>query len=332
MKKVTLKMGFVSLLFLAPFFVSAATSVYFSTFQGGQIQADAQTVIGNFAVSQNYVISTGGISAIFFNASSTPITFTGSPQIVVATTTPTSNAHAIGVFTTCNGQTIQPGATLACTGVINGANGNTHWLPGFTYYVMNDDAQTSDPGLVYIGDNTQTLFYGFINSGDGTDPGWIPGLSQVGVASSTLRQFCNDSFATTTGFWDSLTSGFSNALCNVTTFLFVPSQNSLNNLQTQLESLSAKAPISWAVEVRDVYAGYIATSTDEFPALSLELGTSTGGILPSSIELLSEDKVEQFAGSTALTLFKALLATVFWLGALSFIYRQISSVWHKQVT
>lgn len=321
-----------SMMILGAFSVSkveAATSVYYSDFQGGVIQADAQTVLGNFSVSQTLPISTGLITATFFNASSTPITFSGSPQIVVATTTPTTNAHATGLFTTCNGQTINPGSFIQCSGVINGANGNTHWLPGFTYWVMNDDPQTSDPGLVYISDTTRTLFTGVITDGEGTEPGWIPGLTQSGIASSTLRQFCNTSFATTTGFFDSLTSSVTNGLCNVVVFLFVPNQTSLSQWRDLASTSQSKIPFSYYYDVRIILNGGHASSSVNFPEFGITgtnwgIGSTTpiGNLVPD-FTYLSSTTISKYMPNGMYELMFLLMRSAIWIWVLFHIYRRI---------
>jgi len=157
----------------------------------------------------------------------------------------------------------------------------------------------------------------------------VPG----GISTSTQASFCdayapydNSSIITATLTY------LPNGLCRVVGFLLIPSDASLSAFTNIATVAETKAPISWAFEVRGVYESFVATTTESFPALSLNLGTTSNFLGGGPIELLSEEKVEEFAGSTALSLFRALLATVFWLSALAFVYRQISGIWHKQVT
>jgi len=153
-----------------------------------------------------------------------------------------------------------------------------------------------------------------------------------GVSTSTVAATCDGGVATSSGLLDSIGSSIANGMCRVGVFLFVPSPGAISQWQAIGSQVVTKAPISYAVEVRDAYEAFVATSSETFPALSLNLGTTSGFLGGGNIELLSEDKVEQFAGSTALSLLRGLLASVFWLMAIAFVYRQISGLWHKQVT
>jgi len=317
--------------FLASFSFAYAETIYFSDFQTDKIYwAGTQPVFGNFAVSEAHTIDTGAVSVLFYNGSSTPITFSASPQMGVATIVPTSNVHASILLTTCNGQTIPAYSLLVCTGTVGGQNGNTQWLPGFTYYIYGDDDQTTDVGLQLISDSTRTLFSGFITDGGGIEPGWVPGISQIGVATSSVATFCNTNFATSSGgFLASVGQDISLGLCKVTSFLFVPNQNTLNQWQTLASTTVTKIPFSYVYEVYADFRTLSATTTENLPTYtadltSLTLGSTTsfGNVLPN-LSILSQSTISTYLPAGIHDALFLLARSAIWLFVVLSLYRRI---------
>jgi len=159
----------------------------------------------------------------------------------------------------------------------------------------------------------------------------IPG----GFFTTTSANFCDENVPyDDSSIITATVSYIPNGLCRAVAFLVIPSDASMAQFSAIGTLAQTKAPISWAVEVREVYSSYTATSSEAFPSLALDLSTSTVGnfLGDEPIELFSKEKMELYLSPSLLALFRALVATTFWLLALSFIYRQISSIWHKQVT
>jgi len=327
-----IKLATVSALLLGGALSVNAESVYYSDFQGSYINVSGSAVVGNFAVSVNKPIDTGAIIVTFYNASTSPITFFGSPQFRIGTSSPVTSSIAVAVLTTCNGQAIAPNSALTCSGTVSGSNGNTQYAPGNTYWVEVDDPQTSDPGLKLISDGTRTLFYGSITDGQGSEVPWIPGISQIGAATSTVATFCNQNFATTTGgFLAGIGQDISLGLCKVTAFLFIPNQNAVQSFYNNMDNLKTRFPFAWVVDAREIYNTYVATTTDNFFDITINLATSGPMLgLPPEVPLLNKTIITSFMSDNMRNAFKTLLATVFYLLAAAFIYRDIQRVWHKQ--
>lgn len=231
----------------------------------------------------------------------------------------------------------------------NQTTGFTYDVSQAEFQVVSSGASTyiSDPDITlpmgdayrwrpYIKTATSTFIYGYwspfsvVEQNQAASPFTpIPG----GISTTTQASFCDEYAPYDDSDIISATLTYlPNGLCRVVGFLVIPSDASLSAFTNIGTVAQSKAPISWAVEVRGVYDSFVATSSDVFPALALTLGTTSNFLGGGSIELLSEEKVEQFSGSTALSLFRALVATMFWLLAIGFVYRQISGIWHKQVT
>jgi len=330
----------ISFLFLWGDTVFAKTIYQQLSDSSGSVEMTGQVLIGSFTVPNVSLIENLATSSLLFVLSnpsqSSSVTFFASPQLLIATTSPTSNSHAFILLTECNGLTLLPGEDVFCGGRIFGANFNTEWFPGVVYYLMVDQSQAN--GDINIRTNfSESFAYGYFSDSGGTSVPIAPGLSgftDVGIATTSQQVYCNQNFSTSTGLLDSLGQSIALGFCNVSVFLFVPSPQSIDGFFSKLSSFENRAPVSWIYDVREIYTGYVATTTDNFPALTIDVGTSSlASVLGSSdLELLSKDTIDHFLPSGVLSALKVLISIVIWLGAIGFVYRQVSGIWHKTVT
>lgn len=101
----------------------------------------------------------------------------------------------------------------------------------------------------------------------------------------------------------------------------------LGRFFSQQGYLASKFPFAYFYDV----AGIIGTINDEmtetnFPTLTLSMASSS--LAMGDLEFLSKDTVEMFAGSSAVALFRTLMASALWLFFAYAVYIQIKRLFH----
>jgi len=294
-------------------------------------------LLGDFVLSSEVFFEVGGTYAQWtYTAGSA----TSSPSFTIASSSQLS----------CVGQVSCPGGFIgefnssvsvpsgSGTSVLSGVAATSFTLtPGQWYIFILPDSMSGSGASVRA--SAYSRLFGFITAGDSIGVSIDPTLYVGAVASTTAQEYCETSFATSssTGWLDELGASFAKGLCVVGVSLFMPSSASLTSFSNTLDSFENRAPFAYAFDVRDIYQNYVATTSQSFPSLSLDLSSASSSATTaflggSSIELLSSEKIEQFAGSSVLGLFRSLIGVALWLLSLSFIYRQVSSVWSVKVS
>lgn len=156
-------------------------------------------------------------------------------------------------------------------------------------------------GASYPDATTTNAFYFQVYSGSGATQFFTPSPNFAGFATSTLARTCDSSFATTTGFLDTVGASISNGLCRVGSFLFVPSPDAITQFQNLASTTSSKIPFSYFYDVQAIYSGSSASTTQNFTSFSAGLSaidfsssTPMGSILPTNLTFLSSTTINHF--------------------------------------
>lgn len=326
-------------LFFLPFTAGATTIYQQFTDNAGEAELNAGCLpLGSFTVSAPITVVPFSVQSVIRNNS----IFTGSNLFNYVISTSSSNCNApnqlISVTSTRQDGSFVPNDNAAhfSLGTTTTPTSYTTFLPNTIYYIWADSGITD----VFITTNLSGDFlYGYITAG-GFAPSLpiLPGLlgyTDVGISTTSQQVYCNQNFSTSTGLLDSVGQSISLGLCNVSVFLFIPSQSAVSTFMTGVSQLENKAPFAWAFEVRDIYNNYVATtSTSTFPILSIDVGTSSlASVLGTSqLTLLSQNTVNTYLPNGVLVALRLLISGALWLGALSFVFGQINNVWHKNVS
>jgi len=211
-----------------------------------------------------------------------------------------------------------------------GANYNMASILG-SDLVFGSTIYYDQSGSVASATSTGKSIYYQLYSGSSATQYFTPDPSFAGFATSSVATLCDNSFATSTGFLDSVASSISNGLCRVGAFLFVPSASVVSNFQNSWSSLTTQSfPFSWITDTRTILEGYVSTTTENFPTVTIGFGTSTEILGFSNLEVISTSTISYYLSDSIRTLIKTLLATMFYLLAIGYIYRNLQGIWNKQ--
>lgn len=156
----------------------------------------------------------------------------------------------------------------------------------------------------------------------------IPGFTDVGISTTSQQVWCNQNFATTSGFLDSLGQSIALGACNVGVFLFVPSTGALANFASLASTTQTKIPFSYVYEVRDIFSGLSASTTSNLSTLTINfpsIGSSTplGSLVPSTVVVLSTSTIGTYLSEPIRAFFLSLQRIALWAAFLFLIYRRI---------
>lgn len=206
--------------------------------------------------------------------------------------------------------------------------------PG-TYYICGQVLVNNATTITLRTNFSQDFVYGNL-TGDGSGesvpivPG-LPGFTDVGIATSSQAAYCYQNFASSTGFLDSVGLSISQGFCNVGVFLFIPSQNSLNQFTALSGTLETKMPFSWFFDVRTLLAGAEASSTGNAASLSFTFGSTTTALKPITVDALSTSTISKYYPDSVRNAALFLMAVAFYMAGLTFIYLDISKHWQNRV-
>ncbi len=189
---------------------------------------------------------------------------------------------------------------------------------------------------VFLTANLAALFfYGYITA-DSPDPSLpilpgLPGFSNTGISTTSQQVYCNAN-STSSGLLDSLGQSISLGICNVGVFLFVPPSSVISNWNNTLASLVTHSPFNWIGTFRTDFQALSASSTENFVSLSLAFGTTTNSIgLGGNLMVISTSTLSKYYPDPIRQTGKGLIGVTFILLGVSFMYRDIQRMWHKQV-
>jgi len=135
---------------------------------------------------------------------------------------------------------------------------------------------------------------------------------------SGASTFCSSNFSG--GTW---TSDFARALCNVFAFLWVPSQQSVNNMATLPGLAQTKVPFSYVTEIVTTVTS-LNPASSSFPSISYQFhypGTAT-----QSLDVFSYNTLTTYITPTQIGIFRALAAAVIYISTGLALYHKSKSL------
>jgi hypothetical protein len=320
--------------------VDAATIYQQLTDSSGQTVfiSNHSTPIASFTTQSTNLIGTSATTSVLFvltnNSNSVSITYGGNaPQLIICTTNGSCPSQfASIVLSECVNVTIAPGESRFCGGFVTGSNGNTSWSSG-TYYIYTDDPHDGG-NHAYLQTNLSSDFvYGYLSDQGGNSipvaPG-IPGFTDSGIATTSLQVYCNSNFSTSSGLLDNVGKSVSLGICNVSVFLFVPSQGAISQWQGLATTTRNKIPFSYYYDFRDIVNGSSASSSVNFSPFSIDFSsvdfsssTSIGSLLPGRVDFLSTTTINRYLPTGMHDTIFVLMRSAIWIGVLFMFYRRI---------
>jgi len=162
-----------------------------------------------------------------------------------------------------------------------------------------------------------------------------PSASNSGLFLSGAQEFCNSAFGTSTAGVFGIITDLPNALCQVTGYLFIPTQDSLGQFAQIPSNLLQRFPFSWYSQMQSIFSVLTASSTVNYPTISYAIGPSTPGyiniIVGRGITIANPTTIQALAPDSAWTLIRFLISTILWITFAYFIYRTVQNIWHVNV-
>lgn len=287
------------------------------------------TLVGSFTVPSTVGIVPASIQIVVSNETAT---VNGLFNVVVATSTDCVNNNLMSAFSF---SPPNDGAAYFLT-----ASSTTlkypsypNYVPGTTYYVYTQMNSAFYPDVRLTANLSGDFFYGYITAGtlNPTLP-ILPGLvgyTDVGISTTSQQVYCNANFATSTGLLDNIGASFARGICNVTVFLFVPSNNAVAQWQGLASTSSNKIPFSYFTELRGLFNQLTATSSETVPTYAANLAatgvgstTAIGNILPS-LTWLSVSAIQTYLPAGIHDALFFLARCAIWFSVAMLFYRRV---------
>jgi len=152
----------------------------------------------------------------------------------------------------------------------------------------------------------------------GQDYGFaVAASASSGVSLSGATAFCSSVF-------EDSTFGIMSGLCRVLTYLFIPSQDSLNNFSSAKDILKTKIPYSYFYDIQTL-TGSISSSSGTFPSITVPFNLGLGQS-HASISLFSLSAVQYYLPAGSMTIFRTLMAYSLWFTFMLFVWRTIRHI------
>jgi hypothetical protein len=149
-------------------------------------------------------------------------------------------------------------------------------------------------------------------------------------STSTIADYCDSSFATSSGFLDAIGSSISNGFCRIGSFLFVPAPNSITAYSQLSSTTQSKIPFSYYFDVKGIYDSSVASSTQNMQSYSISLGafdssssTAMGPILPQSLNFFSTTTINKYLPAGMHDTIYLIMQYAIWMEVMYLIYRRI---------
>lgn len=328
--------GMVITLF-APASVSATTIYQQILDSSGSASGGAYTLVGSFVSPTGELISGGRVFARAINTTAGSLSLAQGIQFRVSTTTDLVGAWTIAASDICQDfPTIAAHDFVNCQGTISGQNGVTNWEIGQTYYVWQ--AASLNGNSVITGARNDR-FFGFITTASGNEIPLGVGLSGItneGLSTSTVQVYCDNGFATSSGFYDTISKGIATGFCNVGVFLFIPSVSAVAQWQTLASTTESKIPFSYFFDIYGIFTGLTASTSGSggnFQAVSIDFSsvdptasTSMGRILPTHFEALSTTTIRTYIPDSVYNTMFLLMRSAIWVVVGLTLYRKVVPV------
>jgi len=155
----------------------------------------------------------------------------------------------------------------------------------------------------------------------------VPTSTDTGIFVSGAQDFCNDAFASSTGIGATIGNG----LCVAGGFLFIPSSDSLSQWSSMPQNLEAVVPFSYFFDVKNVLNGSSASTTQNLPTYSIDLGvldaassTAMGRILPTgNFSFFSTTTINRYLPAGMHDLLYFLMQSAIWVGMAFYLYHKV---------
>lgn len=322
--KLAKKRGAASLLVLAPLFLFCAPVVYASGIIASQLVDTAGMSGAHF---RQYVIfsapTTLYLDSFQAEVDGTTVPYGAEIDAAAYTDQACTQVYSHGAYTfNSSPSNIQYNAGSPKT-FFN----ETFSIPSDLYpsYGIKCLGFTSGVNLAYYGDVNGNAYY--VVNGESSQPmATSTSVLVPEVATSSAAVLCNSSFATSTGFLDSMGSSIANAFCDAGVFLFIPSSQALSQYGDFSSLVQDHFPFSWIDQVQTTWNGLSASSTANMPEYDLQLGdlgigssSPMGDLLPN-FTLLSTSTVTKYAPSWFFPSMKGLASVAIILGLVADIF------------
>jgi len=183
--------------------------------------------------------------------------------------------------------------------------------------------------IINPGASTSTLqasLYFQVFSGSTPTQFFTPAPGFAGFATSSLNVLCEPP----SNILD-VGGGVRYGLCTGLSYLFVPNSSSFSSFNSNWENLvTQKFPFSWITDTREILENYLATTTENFPTMTIDFGTTTEFLGFEDLEVISTSTISRYLSEGTRANIKILLSALFYLTAIGFIYRDLQRIWHKQ--
>lgn len=117
---------------------------------------------------------------------------------------------------------------------------------------------------------------------------------------------------------------FGNGICRIATYLFVPNSDTVDAIKDLPTELQTKAPFSIFYDIKGMFESE-GTTPGTLGTLTLHGGSN----LNYNVDVLSEDTIDKYTGSTTRNLIRSLIQGGLWLGFAFLIVHEGRKLMHK---
>lgn len=208
----------------------------------------------------------------------------------------------------------------------------THSMPFQSFLGTNGTAGViiyySTQSTNAIATTTNNSFYYQVYSGNSPQQFFTPAPGFAGFATSTVAQTCDNSFATSSGFLDSVASSISNGMCRVLSFLFVPSPTVMSQYALLASTTQGKIPFSYVYGAQAIFSTLTASTTGNLVSVAYDLpnissSTPLGSFYPTHIVGLSTSTISTYLPDSIRNTLLNMQRVVLWAGFLFLMYRRV---------
>lgn len=234
------------------------------------------------------------------------------------------------------------------TGIVGGSQGGTEGscFPAGTTEYNYFAPGTATSGLIQanvsIADNNLNLFAtstisfislgsGIVPTGDGIGPTY-PSAINPNATSSAF--FVDCSAYTVSLFSSSTLQGIGciakKTALDVLAILFVPNERTLQDYSAL--SIEDKFPFAYWYDLKSSFEGTNSSSTNAFPALSLQIFPTSSIASWSVTASFSTTTISGYLGDTMISLFRTLMQAALWLTFAYYIFRKLKAIFDHDNT
>jgi len=198
--------------------------------------------------------------------------------------------------------------------------GAGEWEVGFA----PDDGSQSGTNFILRGDSQSRPYYTLSATSSISGPllsDFVTNNLEL-FATSTVSDFCDTNIPyDNSSIIQATITYVPNGLCRAAIFLFVPSEDSLNQFGQLSDVLSNRIPFSYVVQTIDFVTSFTPSSTSSVPSLTISTGTSTP--IHVSAEVFSTSTLTRFIGTTRMAQLRALMSLGIYLSFATAMYFSI---------